>query len=432
MISRNHTQIFHENPLKNFSSSKTFVVHKLKKNNMKIQNLKQKMNLLFNTPESYLKLPEESLFNYIIGQTPRGLGLYTESSRMISSSVIGNYTKKDEHRKSHRVNSNLSANNLSPRILHKNTRLSSSNINFSINISGNTPKKKKKSSKICRYPPLYNNVNTEINNMFNRSRRRIIKNKSQNLDNANVLFKNIPILMKPYINVPLARQEKALKNSEKYNEIMTKIENKIEKSFKMKRKTKKNLYNESNNYESCLYNSSHLMKNSGIEYRNKIEKSNSNEKKKTPHLVLNNHIQNWEMSLRRPKNFFGERREYLNVRTDSNPYWVIIREKNPPEEEKIIYRQINNQTYRGINTRNGSNNSNYKSYSKDLTNNASSANDMNNLEIKGRKLIDVEEQLKNKIKGKIKLTKFKYDRDSMKNIIFKKNYFINKHIIKNK
>jgi hypothetical protein len=94
MISRNHTQIFPENPLKNFSSSKTFVVHKLKKNNMKIQNLKQKMNLLFNTPESYLKLPEESLFNYIIGQTPRGLGLYTESSRMISSSVIGNYTKK--------------------------------------------------------------------------------------------------------------------------------------------------------------------------------------------------------------------------------------------------------------------------------------------------------------------------------------------------
>jgi hypothetical protein len=268
--------------------------------------------------------------------------------------------------------------------------------------------------------------------MFNRSRRRIIKNKSQNLDNANVLFKNIPILMKPYINVPLARQEKALKNCEKYNEIMTKIENKIEKILKMKRKTNKNLYNESNNYESYLYNSSHLMKNSGIVYRNKIEKSNSNEKNKTPHLIFNNPIQNWEMSLRRPKNFFGERREYLNVRTDSNPYWIIVREKNPPEEEKIIYRQINNQAFRGMNTKNCSNNSNYKSYSKDLTNNVSSSNDMNNLEIKGRKLIDVEEQLKNKMKGKIKLTKFKYDRESMKNIIFKKNYFINKYIIKNK
>ena len=432
MISRNHTQIFNENHSKNFSSPKTFVVNKLKKNSMKIQNLKQKMNLLFKTPESYLKLPEESSFYYIIGQTPRGLRFYTESNRMISSSVVGNYTKKEERRKSIHMKPNLSANNLSPRTLHKSTRLSNSNINYAINISDNTPRKKKKTTNIIRYPSLYNNVNTEINNMFNRSRRRIIKNKSQNLDNANVLFKNMPILMKPYINVPLARQEKALKNCEKYNEIMTKIENKIEKILKMKRKTNKNLYNESNNYESYLYNSSHLMKNSGIVYRNKIEKSNSNEKNKTPHLIFNNPIQNWEMSLRRPKNFFGERREYLNVRTDSNPYWIIVREKNPPEEEKIIYRQVNNQAFRGINTKNCSNNSNYKSYSKDLTNNVSSSNDTNNLEIKGRKLIDVEEQLKNKMKGKIKLTKFKYDRESMKNIIFKKNYFINKYIIKNK
>ena len=448
MSSRNYKQLYIDNSFKKSNTQRTYVVNKLKKNNNRIQNLKQRINLLFNTPETYLKLPEESSFNFRIGQVlkiPKFHKLHSESNKNLSRSQC--YLMKEQQRKMTRLKSNLSLNIISPRPSRSCSRVTSANLNIIMNINDSTPfPEDKRRKKSVLYQPIYTNVMTDINNLFNQSRNRIAKNKIQHLDNSNALFNNLPKLMKPYIKIPLRRQEKALKNSEKYNEMINNIENKISKSFKMKRKANKknNLYNESNKFDSYFNNSSNLMKKSGSEYRMKIDKINSYEKKKKPHLVLDNHIQNWEMSLRRPKNDFGERREYLNVRTDNNPYWIVKREHNPLEEEKIIYRQAyNNNTFKGIsNIKNSVNNSNYKSYSKllDLNSNESYSNDMNmnnvnnvnNLEIKGRKLIDVEERLKNKMKGKLKLINFKYDRESLKNIIFKKNYFINKHIIKNK
>ena len=239
-----------------------------------------------------------------------------------------------------------------------------------------------------------NVTHTEIFDIFNKSKKRINKNKSINLKNKKFKYKEIPKLMHQFINDPLEQQERALKNNAKYNQILKRIEKNISKSLINKFKNKKS-NNDSKCFDSNIYNSSNLMQNSGIEYRKKVEKSNLNEKEKNQHLILNNHIQNWEMSLRRPKNFIGERREYLNVRTDKNPYWVILTEKNPYEEEKIISSNINNK-------KNFSNTYYYKSIKPlDSTSNTSRSNCLNNLEIKGKKIIDVEEKIANQMKGNI-------------------------------
>ena len=423
---RNFTQISFDH-MKN-SRNKTFIINKLKKN-IKIPNLKQKINILFNSPENYLKLANETSFQFIIGKNPKG-PRFNSDNKLIPYSVVGTFAKK-EQRKYTRLKS--ISNSYSSKSLKKSTTnvLSNSNVFSPIVIQENTSIEDKMKKKTY----ISNLTYTDIFNIYDKSRKRINKNKNRNLESENKLFKHIPKLMEQYINVPLSKQEKALKNNEKYNDIFNKVENKICKSIKEKRIRNLSNNNESKIYDSKLYNTSNLIRNSATEYRLKIEKNNSNESKKTPNLVLNNPIQNWEMSLRRPKNFVGKRREYLNVRTDKNPYWIVLTEKNPLEEEKIINPRIHINTSNGVNLKRFTNTSSFfKQSSKqfDLTPNVSTSNDMNNLEIKGRKLIDVEEKLTNKMKGNIKLVNIKYDKESLKNIIFKENNIINKRVLNKK
>ena len=140
-----------------------------------------------------------------------------------------------------------------------------------------------------------------------------------------------------------------------------------------------------------------------------MEKINLNEKKRFPNLILNNHVQNWEMSLRRPKNFIGERREYLNIRTDEKPFWTIYKEKNPLEDEKIINPNLKGNI--------SENDGHLKTHN----------NFMSNLNIKGKRLIDFEEKIAKELKGNLKMLNLKYDRESIKDLVFKINYSINKH-----
>ena len=238
MSSRNYKQLYIDNSFKKSNTQRTYVVNKLKKNNNRIQNLKQRINLLFNTPETYLKLPEESSFNFRIGQVlkiPKFHKLHSESNKNLSRSQC--YLMKEQQRKMTRLKSNLSLNIISPRPSRSCSRVTSANLNIIMNINDSTPfPEDKRRKKSVLYQPIYTNVMTDINNLFNQSRNRIAKNKIQHLDNSNALFNNLPKLMKPYIKIPLRRQEKALKNSEKYNEMINNIENKISQSFKMKRK----------------------------------------------------------------------------------------------------------------------------------------------------------------------------------------------------
>ena len=131
------------------------------------------------------------------------------------------------------------------------------------------------------------------------------------------------------------------------------------------------------------------------------------------------------MSLRRPRNFMGVRKEYLNIRTDKNPYWLVLTEKNPIENEKIINPLLD---YSSINKKIRLKNLSYTNEKpNDLTNKGNFTTDFNNLEIKGNKLIDIEEKMANQMKGNIKLFDLKYDKEFTKDLIFKLDYTINKY-----
>lgn len=52
-------------------------------------------------------------------------------------------------------------------------------------------------------------------------------------------------------------------------------------------------------------------------------------------------IYNWIVSLRKPKNFKGERTSYINLGTNNNPSWHHLKETSPNDNEKIVKPSVN-------------------------------------------------------------------------------------------
>jgi len=399
---------------------KTFFINKLKKPNI-IPDFEQKANTLFEEPENYLKLPNETEYNIVVGRKPKG-PRYNSEHKLVPYSVVGSILRKGPKKLTKKQafsNKNVLLPSKSSKKSLRFSKLIRYNPIVSLDAVAHKDDKKKKKENFTQLTRI------EVFDIFNKSKNRISLNKNKNLHKNNSLFKEIPKIMQQYITEPLSQQERSLKTIEKYYNLINKIENNIFKTLENKNKILKNL-SETKNIN--INNSSNLIKNSGTEYRMKIEKINSEEKRKNPQLVLNNHLQNWEMSLRRPKNFIGVRKKYLNIRTDKNPFWFILTEKNPRENEKIVNPFYNNHLNKKMISKNLTQTS-YEKMNK-LTNNTNSYNDINNLEIKGKKLIDVEEKIVNQMTGNIKMIDLKYDREFTKDLLFKLDYSINKHSLK--
>ena len=411
---KNYTPVSLER-IKKSVPKRTLIINKLQKP-LKIACLKQKENILFQDPENYLKLPYETDFNFVVGQKPKG-PRYNSDHKLIPYSIVGTILRKDQRKQTRKQTiQNIWSSSKS---LKKSMGMSKVKLNTVISMDSNQKDDKKKKRQF-----ITSVTHSEIFDIFNNYKKLIDKNKSQILGNKSILYKDVPKTMHQYINETIYQQERTLKSSEKYNNLVTKIENNIFRVMQNKKKSKRN-YNEFK--YSPTNDSSNLIKNSGIKYRMKIEKINSEEKDKNPSLVLNNHIQNWEMSLRRPRNFVGVRKEYLNIRTDKNPYWLVLTEKNPIENEKIINPLLD---YSSINKNIRLKKLSYTNEkSIDLTNKGNFTTDFNNLEIKGNKLIDIEEKMANQMKGNIKLFDLKYDREFTKDLTFKSDYTINKYSI---
>ena len=71
---------------------KTFFINKLKKPNI-IPDLEQKTNTLFEEPESYLKLPNETEYNIVVGRKPKGPRFNSEN-KLVPYSVVGSILRK--------------------------------------------------------------------------------------------------------------------------------------------------------------------------------------------------------------------------------------------------------------------------------------------------------------------------------------------------
>ena len=213
---RNYTQ-YSFRPLKNYVK-KTFIINKLQKHSL-IPGFQQKKDLLFENPESYLKLPYETNFHFVVGKKPKG-PRFNSDNQLIPYSIVGTLSDKPQTKKLTRKKS-IVAINISSKSLRKSQR--ESKIKFTptniINEERPVEDKKRKRTFIENLSPL------EIFDIFNKSKKRITKNKSE-IKDKKYIYKEIPKIMHQYINDHLSQQERALKNNEKYNDILKRIEKK--------------------------------------------------------------------------------------------------------------------------------------------------------------------------------------------------------------
>jgi hypothetical protein len=204
---------------------KTFFINELKKPNI-IPDFEQKTITLFEEPENYLKLPNETEFNIVVGRKPKGPRFNSEH-KLVPYSIVGSILRKGQKKftkKKSILNKNIiNKNSLLPsRSSKKNCRFSKLiRYNPVLSLDAVTQKddKKKKKDNFTQLTRI------ELFDIFNKSKKRIRLNKNKNLHKNNSLCKEIPKIMQQYITEPLSQQERSLKTIEKYNNLINKIEN---------------------------------------------------------------------------------------------------------------------------------------------------------------------------------------------------------------
>jgi hypothetical protein len=299
MMSKNYS----ENSLDKFSK-KVLIINKIQNND--IPKIKKHTKLLFNDPSNYLKLPSELDLKFVIGKKSKQKQQI--ENRHNAKKYTGNFAK-------------LLAKRMTK---FRSSKSVSSDIKkmFDLNKKINDDQK--------------NLLKKKILNIFSKYRSIINNNESNEKENNIELCSEIPTFMKNYITDKLSKQEKALKCRNNYNSIFKKIEHNISKTMIKDNKSSNNDKKTKKNSEHKHYETANLFKNSINNYRNKIEAIKVNDMKRKKNLRLDTNFRIWEKSLRRPKNFIGLRKSYLNASSDKRPLWIIATEKYPYEEEKII------------------------------------------------------------------------------------------------
>ena len=347
---------------------KTLVVNKINPGSNKI--IEKEIKNLFNNPDTFLQLPSDSEIPYVVGRRLQG-PRYDLEDKLIPYSIVGNpkFIKNKIH----------SNNNNTSKSLYSNQ--SKSNLQKNINDNSKTQMS-----------------DDQIKAIFSKC-KYIIEN---NINKKNDFLSSIPLNMKEYVIKPLLMQEKSLdyfKKNEKYQRRFKR--NMMKKLFIKEDQleiTRSDLFTLSENF---------ITKRETLNYltHNEIQKQ------------FGNGLQNWSMSLRRPKYFEGERRVYVNVGSENKPYWIMMREKCPNQFENIMnpnyfnfqdFNQIMNKTH------------SFNQFMKTSPNFIQFINKTNNiqtLKIRGKNLLKVEEDNYKQLKGKTKkLLHLKYDRESLKDL----------------
>ena len=384
---------YSENSLDKFSK-KVLIISKIQNND--VPKIKKHTKLLFNDPSNYLKLPSELDLKFVIGKKSKPKEQI--ENRHKAKKYTGNFAK-------------LLAKRMTK---FRSSKSVSSDIKkmFDLNKKINDDQK--------------NLLKKKILNIFSKYRNIINNNESNEKENNIELCSEIPTFMKNYITDKLSKQEKALKCRNNYNSIFKKIEHNISKTMIKDNKSSNNDKKTKKNSEHKHYETANLFKNSINNYRKKIEAIKVNDMKKKKNLRLDTNFRIWEKSLRRPKNFIGLRKSYLNASSDKRPLWIIATEKYPYEEEKIINPNISNSEIQSSFKENFLESSN-KLLSRKRPNKIISLKKYKSLQIIGKKLIDFEETQAEKLDGNIKILNLKYDNSLTKDLLIKMNCSINKY-----
>ena len=235
--------------------------------------------------------------------------------------------------------------------------------------------------------------NEKLKQIFNRFKSLSNKIKKEN---------NIKFLPKE-LKKCLFSQNKKLLNKKSQEEETNKLAKYL--SIKSKRKENSLLLN---NLEIYRYNK---------EIINEIEESKPIEEK-----FVNF---KWNLSLRRPEHFIGTRNSYINLNNDKNPYWSIVVEKIPKIKEFSVKplhsMSCGKNEFKKLNQK-------YNMYFNTIGN-------LENLEIKGKNLFNLEYNREMGLKNKKILHKMFFENGKIisnneinhlfGNQTFYKNYKIN-------
>ena len=375
----------------------------------KILNFSSKKKYLFENPRTFLTLPNESNFKFIVNKSPIG-PKYDKEDKLIPYSFIGDIK-------------HLSHKNIFNSSISNKSRVS---VYFKLKDNYNTHNNYLTSREVDDVSEkeirhLFKKFKEEIH--YNEEMEKSGKNKKEN-DNKENNIKEI------LITDELKLQENSLKKNKLHLNQIEKLQNKINKRIYLYLKRKQftgsrskylsaNLImNSVNNYFFKKEAKKIILANKNEEGKiNKtLSKTRSYNYKKTESTKFDNPNIGWEMSLRKPKNFKGIRKKILNEQTSRNPYWFIFIEKNDNNREYITDSRYNTEN-------------NFYNNNKITSNDIKYFRDINTLNVKGEKLIDFEEKLCKKIKGKKKIYKFKYDEKNVKNLDIYSNFILRGHSI---
>ena len=388
--------------------NKSFLLNKV--TDFNTEEIMKKNTILFDDPNTFLKLPNETNFNYIINKIPRG-PQYDLADKLIPYTMVGS-TKFMKMRK---FPISFGYKSFNRKIFNSKSRRST----------------------LSRIQDLKNGYNLitdkEIEEIFDNYKNKIKNNKNKQKD---LIDKNeCPKVIKQYIDMNLSLQEKCLKKNEDNLADCKNLKGNILQRMKITNKKNANKKNNKSFYENSSTNkdiqlsNGELLMNSGDESRfknkiiNLIDKNNSE-------FFLPEVNQKWENSLRNPEQSAKLKKRMINCKLQKCPYWIYPSEKNLESISKKKIRQFSN--YNDYSSRtNSMNNLLIPESKKNQTNDDIFKNcfrknftsDM--LEIQGKKLIDVEEKINKKMKGKKKILKFKNYKEEVKDMIIYSNYAYN-------
>ena len=404
----NKFKFFKNNKFNKEKKKRLYFLKKIDKE--EIPNYPNKEEYLFHNPQTFLNLPNESNFKFVINKTIRG-PRYDKNNKIIPYTLIGSL-KNISHK-------GIFSKSVSIRSRHSILKSREHNYNYN---NYYTSREYKEIS------------DRDIKNLFNRFKDKIFRNEQKERDFKEHKERNIK---EELISDKLKTQENSLKNNKFYLTQIRKIQNKIQRKINFNLRKKKlnesqTKYLSSTNLIMDSINNYFFQKEAKTIIRENKSNKKDNKNKKLSKIksysyknreknIFSNPNLKWEMSLRRPKNFEGITKKVLNVHTPKNPYWFISTEKSNKNKKYILDSRYNtdNNLYQDKN--------NCKDDDNSLNKEIKYFRDINTLKINGEKLIDFEENLCKKLKGKKKLYNYKYEEKNIRDLDIFTNYNFRGH-----
>lgn len=229
-------------------------------------------------------------------------------------------------------------------------------------------------------------TDAQLTSIYSHCKEKIEFNKRKN----NEFLKAIPLIMNDKIKKPLLLQQRVLNDNIKNLTFRKKFTNKLAKSIN--RGEKDLLMARSDAFR---------MKKERMEFMT----NNLN-------FDLRFGMNTWMMGLRKPKNFVGLRKGFMNYGTDSAPFWGPFKEQIPVVIETISNPLCENENLlyeSSIVTEFIKTCPNFKWQSE-------KTNELLELKIEGKDLLEFEEENAKLVKGKKKLNIWKYNDDLTKSM----------------